>query len=198
MSEPRAAYQYVNQDSGETEWYTPPEIIEAARAVMGGIDLDPASSPQANKTVKADHYFTAQDDGLARPWFGRVFLNHPFSRRHNHDWIAKLVRECLHGHVVQAVCITWNSTDANWFKPLLRYPRWHPPDRINFIDGRDGDPRPGATKAAVVTYLGPSVATFHDIFTHRLGGHVDVPYSMWAQAYHAAIRPGPALMEDLL
>lgn len=41
--------------TGEFEWYTPSRYIEIARAFLGAIDLDPASSKQAQKTVKAGH-----------------------------------------------------------------------------------------------------------------------------------------------
>ena len=54
----------INQTSGKVEYYTPPRIIEAARRTMGRIDLDPASSVKANETVKAQHIFTAADNGL--------------------------------------------------------------------------------------------------------------------------------------
>ena len=43
----------VTLNTGEIEWYTPPEYLERVRAVLGGIDLDPASSKIAQKTVKA-------------------------------------------------------------------------------------------------------------------------------------------------
>ena len=44
-------------DSGNTEWYAPNDIIEAARSAMGSIDLDPFSCEIANRAVKAGNFF---------------------------------------------------------------------------------------------------------------------------------------------
>src|SRR5262245_55434393 len=43
--------------TGNPESFTPSIYIEAARAVMDGIDLDPASNAHANETVKAREFF---------------------------------------------------------------------------------------------------------------------------------------------
>ena len=59
------------------EWYTPSAFVEAARAVMGGIDVDPASHKEANRTVRAMLYYDETHNGLTKSWFGRVFLNPP-------------------------------------------------------------------------------------------------------------------------
>lgn len=63
--------------SESNEHFTPPDIIAAARTVMGDIDLDPASSAVANTVVRAARYYTADEGGHLQKWQGRVFLNPP-------------------------------------------------------------------------------------------------------------------------
>lgn len=46
--------QLINQDSGDVEYYTPAQIVEAARVVLGGIDLDPASSEAVNNRFRQE------------------------------------------------------------------------------------------------------------------------------------------------
>ena len=70
LAEPRDARQPHAARSGEVEWYTPARYVDAARTVMGGIDLDPASSDHAQRTVRAAAYHMAEADGLALPGAG--------------------------------------------------------------------------------------------------------------------------------
>ena len=54
------------------EWYTPKEYVEAAdRSWAASISI-PRHAPRA-EVVKATTFYTAADDGLARPWSGRIF-----------------------------------------------------------------------------------------------------------------------------
>lgn len=67
----------AQHSAAKVEHGSPPDVIEAARKVMGGIDLDPASSKLFNTVVKAKCIFTEKSDGLKQQWHGRVFLNPP-------------------------------------------------------------------------------------------------------------------------
>lgn len=165
--------QQINQDSGNVEYYTPEYITSAARDCMGGIDLDPASCIIANQTIKAETIYTIEDDGLKQEWFGRVWMNHPFSKLVNARWINKLVAEFESGRVSQACCICFASTSEAWFRPLLEYPQCFFYKRTNYLTP-DGAVKTGATKGSVVTYLGENVDAFAKSFITL--GQVKIPY----------------------
>lgn len=149
----------INQTSGNVEYYTPAFIIEAARAVLGCIDLDPASSPAANAVVKATNFYTQVDDGMAQSWHGNVWMNHPFSREENALWIDKLCAEYERGEVTQACCITFAATSEAWFQPLFSYPLCFLSPRTNYVTPT-GDIKQGVTKGSVVAYLGANIVGF--------------------------------------
>lgn len=155
--------QLINQTSGKTEYYTPINITLSACRVMGGIDLDPASSVVANERIKAKVIYTAADDGLVKPWFGRVWLNHPFGRLSNPSWIKRLIDSWEAGDIEQACCITFACTSENWFQPLLEFPQCFLSPRTNY-DLPDGRKLRGVTKGSVVTYLGAEVERFKENF----------------------------------
>lgn len=111
---------HVAKNSGENEWYTPPVYIEAAREVMGSIDLDPASCDTAQEIVKAKIFYCAEDDGTRKPWGGNVWLNPPYSK----DWIGEFVEKLYVEHVKdkrvkQAIVLVNNATETAWFQRLL-------------------------------------------------------------------------------
>lgn len=170
-----SAAQLINQTSGNVEYYTPAGIVGAARATMGGIDLDPASSVTANRIVKAARFFTAIDDGLRQPWAGRVWMNHPFGRNTNGAWVNKLVNEYRAGHVTQAVMICFASTSEGWFQPLFDYALCFLSPRTNYY-APDGSMIRGVTKGSVTAYLGPHVDRFARHFAGL--GRVLTPYQV--------------------
>lgn len=101
--------------TGDPEGYTPRQYIDAAREVMGSIDLDPASNPYAQKTVQAETYYTKEDDGLSKPWSGNVFLNPPYCHPEIKQFINKLIAHYSAGDIDQAILLTNNNTDTVWF-----------------------------------------------------------------------------------
>lgn len=169
------------------EWYTPARYIEAARSVLGGIDLDPASSPMANQIVKAARYYTAQDNGLRQSWSGRVWLNPPYSSIRGltgregslqglaKPFIFKLIDEYRRGSVSQAILLVTSDTDASWFRPLWDYPICFADHKVMFH--RPGRSNEGQFFGTSFVYLGPDEAGFIEVFSQfgRVVRAVDTP-----------------------
>ena len=88
------------------DWYTPPELFEALGLVF---DLDPCS-PGAGHWVPAKRVYTKEDDGLAQPWEGCVFMNPPFGGRNGHvPWLKKFLN---HGN---GIAVVRAYTSSGWF-----------------------------------------------------------------------------------
>lgn len=150
----------------DDEYYSPPEIVKAATVVMGGIDLDPASSPAANEKVNAKRFYTADDDGLAQPWKARkLYLNPPYHTQQVGRFVTRLVREVREGNVKQAVLVVSCTTETAWFQEAaltataIAFPR----NRLPFwrVDGKpDG---PGLLGSAIL-YFGDNATGFRSEF----------------------------------
>lgn len=105
---------------GSVTWLTPPSLVEA----LGSFDLDPCS-PIVRPWPTARKHYTIEDDGLASPWEGRVFLNPPYDH-HAELWMQKLAQ---HGN---GIALIFARTDTKSFFDNV----WERADAALFLRGR--------------------------------------------------------------
>ena len=157
---------HVSFNSGNNEWYTPSEYIEAARQAMGSIDLDPASSETAQRTVQAAKYYTAESNGLDKTWRGNIWMNPPYASDLIGKFISKLSEERQNYN--QAVVLVNNATETEWFRMLISEASavCFPKGRVRFYmpDGKTGAPLQGQA----VVYIGDRTDSFFEAFS-RIG-----------------------------
>lgn len=146
---------HVSHNSGENEWYTPPDIIERARRAMGGIDVDPASSDTANAAVLAAEYFTAEKDGLSQRWWGRIWMNPPYAQPLCASFCELLTVRYEQREISQACLLVNNATETTWFQPMLSVMSaiCFPKGRIKFVD-QTGEPSGAPLQGQAILYFG--------------------------------------------
>lgn len=156
---------HVIHNSGENEWYTPKEYIESARKVMSCIDLDPASSLIANKTVNAEKIYTIDDNGLDKKWNGNVWLNPPYSGDLVGKFAEKLKASFENKDINQAVVMVNNATETQWFNNMISVASAvvFPKTRIKFIDvnGNQGN---SPLQGQCFIYIGDKRERFLEVF----------------------------------
>lgn len=163
-----AKVSFVVNTSGDYEWYTPSEYIEAARRVMGSIDTDPASCIKANETVKAKHFYTLEESGLdsENKWEGCVWLNPPYKMPDVSLFSKRLVEEFMSGSVSQGILLTHNSTDTAWWQHAAMHSQaiCFTTGRINF-NNNNSKAAAGPRQGQSFIYFGENVETFKGIFS---------------------------------
>ena len=175
---------FASRHSHESpDWYTPYLYVEAARTVMGGIDLDPASDKTANELIHAVAYYSIEDDGLTQPWAGRVFLNPPGGCT-NAFW-RKLMSSV---NVEQFIWIGYSleqlqtlQVSMGHLATPLDFNLCFPKRRIAFMENAarrkarekklvlEGKPltkKNGPTHANYIAYGGPHTGAFFTVFSH--------------------------------
>jgi len=119
----------------EHDFISPPELIAATAAFFGGsIDLDPASSENANSIIQADRFFTWRENGLNQSWKANsVYLFPPrdtlngteqpkdtklfqknlrFKKSAQRVWLELCYKKWLHNEFGQAIIFLTSSEVA--------------------------------------------------------------------------------------
>jgi hypothetical protein len=154
----------VLTSNNNDEWYTPPSLVNLARDVMGGIDLDPASNATAQAWIQAGEYYDATHilSGLARPWYGRAFLNPPFTD--TPSWADRFCTAAITGEIREGVLLVNSAPGYVWWERLLDVlPVVMLRERVRFVRP-DGTVGGQAKKGQTVAYHGPNLDRFVAVF----------------------------------
>jgi hypothetical protein len=125
----------------DNEWLTPRWLVEA----LGEFDCDPCS-PVDRPWDTAQLHYTIYDDGLSKPWPGRVWLNPPYGSQAG-DWMGRLAN---HGN---GIALIFARTETESFFRTV----WERADALYFLRGRltfhYADGRPGKGNAGAPSVL---------------------------------------------
>jgi len=116
-----AGFAHESQSNQSVDWYTPAYIFE-----MLGVefDLDPCHPKNRIPWIPVKQTYNLEDDGLASPWGGNVWLNPPYGK-HTIQWLGK-----MHQHR-QGIALVFARTDCKWFHEYVTKA-----DAILFLKGR--------------------------------------------------------------
>ena len=168
----------IKHSSESAEWYTPPQIIQKVRAVLGEIELDPATSPTANLSIKANYFFTEEDDSLSMDtWCDlpmSIYLNPPGGKIGNKSqaglfW-AKLMDHCEQGLVRHAIFMAFSTEQLSVSQNYHRYSQADftvclPRKRIKFISPYNEDAKQPSHASAII-YIPGSLDKTQEFIEH--------------------------------
>ena len=152
-------------------WFTPPDILDRARIVLEGIELDPASCEEANEKVKAERLFTFKDDALEQEWDARsIWLNPPGGKTSNKSNTVLFWQKLRSSRFNHAMFMAFSlealqTTQKPGYSSIGEFPLCIPSKRLAFY-------RPGWVKGKapshsnVVVYV-PGITARTDVFVEQ-------------------------------
>lgn len=131
--------------SDSDEWQTPSEVYDYLHTLYD-FTLDAAAS---HSNHKCSNYYTLADDALLQDWNGRVFLNPPYSKGKQGDFLHKAIAELKHNPKCElVVALIPARTDTKcWHEVVFEYA-----SEIIFIKGRLKFQNPSGTSRGSATF----------------------------------------------
>ena len=136
-------------------WYSPVDFVNAAREVLGPIDLDPASDAFGNDIIQAKRFITKEDDGATAQWVQAgegpvsIWMNPPgvIPRRKPNPFLPEnrplpklfwnrllALREAgdLRHAIVAVFSLEQLRMSQKWSAPMLHFPLCLPVSRVKW------------------------------------------------------------------
>ena len=102
------------------EVYSPERLVTVVRVTLGVIDLDPASSEEAQIEVAANKWYGFDENGLSLPWKGNIYCFPP--PNDVSSFADKLGHELMAGNAGASVFVAPTQSGAEWAQKLLARP----------------------------------------------------------------------------
>ena len=115
----------VHFSSDKHDWETPQDLFNALHKEFHFV-LDVCATHENAKCAK---YFTEKDDGLSQAWLWSCWMNPPYAKGVQRQWIEKAYEESQRGCTV--VCLIPARTDTKlWHECVMKAAE------VRFIEGR--------------------------------------------------------------
>ena len=113
MTRQQTLFSAPQTATGSDDWYTPRWIFDTLGLTF---DLDVAAPSGGIPWIPARRYYTMEDDGLAQPWEGLVWMNPPYSSAT--EWVRRFLE---HGDGIALLPVV----KSRWFIDIWNHPMTH-------------------------------------------------------------------------
>jgi hypothetical protein len=147
-------------DKDRDRYCTPPPIARRIRRQWRmGADTDPCYDPQGARLAQTLYDIRQGQDGLVLPWYGKVWLNPPYSAPA--PWLKRAALHYLRGHGEVLAIVNVQSATRYWHQWV-----WPVATAICFLDHRvdflyEGVPEKGNRDQQAILYYGDDLAGFY-------------------------------------
>jgi len=118
-------FHEVGYTTGSDEHDTPAEFFAPIADAVGGFDFDPCASESSDLADENNRL----EGGLSTEWFGKVFLNPPYSEVG--EWMEYARYSHKHNHTDLTVALVFARTGTQWFHNHATTA-----DMLCFVEGR--------------------------------------------------------------